>query len=129
VATHDEIRAIALKFPGAEETADRFGFHVPLKVKGQTKYKGFAWAWLERVDPKKGRVPNNNVLAIRTPSLEAKELILASDPIKFFTEPHYNGYPAVLVRIAEATKEDFEDLLLEAWRCTASKDLLSKYAD
>ena len=27
-------------------------------------------------------------------------MLIASDPEKFFTEPHYNGFPAVLVRLA-----------------------------
>lgn len=116
MATHDDVRRICAKLPGATEgTGDRFAFGV--MVKG--KHKGFLWSWAERVDPKKARVVNDGVLAIRLPNLTAKELILASDPEKYFTEPHYDGYPAVLVRLDRATPEDLEDLILEAWRTMA----------
>jgi hypothetical protein len=45
----------------------------------------------ERIDPKKPRVPNPEVLAVRVASLAEKEELLAADPEKFFTEPRYNG--------------------------------------
>jgi hypothetical protein len=122
MTTLDDIRRICSTLPGAEEAlGDRFSFHVVVKGKP----KGFIWSWAERVDPKKGRVPNNRVLAVRTPNLDAKDLILASDSEKFFTEPHYNGYPAVLVRLDAVEPEDLEDLILEAWRTKATPALLS----
>jgi hypothetical protein len=43
------------------------------------------------------------------------------DTSKFFTEPHYSGYPAVLVRLDAVDEDELEDLLIEAWRCQASK--------
>ncbi len=67
-------------------------------------------------------------MAILVPSLSAKEVLLASfGPSAVFTEPHYNGYPAVLVRLSEISVEDLEDLVIEAWRCKAPKDLLEEY--
>lgn len=89
--------------------------------------KGFCWSWAERVDPKKARVVNDDVLAVSVPNLEAKEVLLASDPVKFFTEPHYNGYPAVLVRLEAIPTEELEDLLLEAWRTKAPKALQQEF--
>jgi hypothetical protein len=94
-------------------------------VKG--KQKGFCWSWLERVHPKKARVPNERFLAVRVPNLSAKEIILGSDDQKFFTEDHYNGYPAVLVRLDEIAAGELEDYLIEAWRCVAPKDLLVEF--
>jgi hypothetical protein len=79
--------------------------------------------WLERLEPKKARVPNPGVLAVRVANNAQKDLILASDSRKFFTEPHYNGFPAVLVRLKEATVADLRVLLEEAWRCQAPKEL------
>jgi hypothetical protein len=46
---------------------------------------------------------------------------LALDSKKFFTEPHYNGFPAVLVRLAEVTARELRPLITEAWRCQAPK--------
>ena len=61
--------------------------------------------------------------AIRVANNAQKDLIVASDPRKFFTEQHYNGYPAVLVRLKEVTVADLRVLLEEAWRCQAPKEL------
>jgi len=55
-----------------------------------------------------------------------KDLILSSDRRKFFTEQHYNGYPAILVRLKEVTVADLRVLLEEAWRCRAPKALLAE---
>lgn len=123
MATQDDVRKFASSLPGAVEGKGRFSFDV--EVKG--KLKGFVWSWAERVDPKKARVVNDDVLAVRVPGLVAKEMLLESDSAKFFTEPHYNGYPAVLVRLAEIGADELNDLVLEAWRCLASRDLQARY--
>lgn len=112
MATLDDLRRIALALPGCVEAEDGMAFSV--EVKG--KPKGFAWAWNERVDPKKARVRNPGVFAVRVPGLTAKDTLIESDPEKFFTEPHYNGYPAVLVRLDAVSVEELEDAVVEAWR-------------
>ena len=119
MATQADVRRIALTLPGAEEGKDRFGFFVMDKGKP----KGFAWVWHERIEPKKARVPNKDVLAVRVANNAQKDLIIASDSRKFFTEPHYNGFPAILVRLKEVTLADLRVLLEEAWRCQAPKAL------
>ena len=60
-------------------------------------------------------MPQPDVIAVRVASLAEKERILASDQRKFFTEPHYNGFPAVLVNLPAVTTE-LEPLIKEAWR-------------
>jgi len=52
-----------------------------------------------------------------------KEFLLASDPERFFTEAHYNGYPAVLVRLPKVTARELRSIITEAWRCQTPKDL------
>jgi hypothetical protein len=102
MATQADVRRIALSLPGVEEEPNLFAFGI--RKKG--KLKGFVWVWMERVDPKKPRVPQPKVIAVRVASLDDKEFLLGLDPEKFFTEPHYNGFPAVLVRLpAVATRE------------------------
>ena len=113
MATQDDVRRLCLKLPGVTESEVGFAFGV--NVKG--KHRGFCWTWNERVDPKKPKVPNPGVLAIRVESLSAKDILLESDPEKFFTEPHYNGFPAILVRLAAIEADALEDLLIEGWRC------------
>lgn len=120
MATQADVRRIALSLPGAEQGKDRFVFF----VRDKGKPKGFAWVWLERHEGQKARVPNPGVLAVRVTNNAQKDLILTSNPRKFFTEGHYNGYPAILVRLKEVTAADLRVLLEEAWRCRAPKDLL-----
>lgn len=90
------------------------------------KLKGFAWAWNERIEPKKPRVPNPEVLAVRVASLAEKEALLAADPEKFFTEPHYNGFPAVLVRLPSIDAGELAELITDAWRCQAPRTLAAE---
>ncbi len=116
MATPSDVRRIALTLPGTEEAKGRFAFSVPNKG----KQKGYAWVWLERVDPKKARVPNPRVLAVRVANLEQKDALLAAEPKKFFTEPHYNGYAAILVRLSEVKVSELRPLLEDAWRCASS---------
>ena len=63
------------------------------------------------------------------PNRGEKELLLASDPEgeKFFTEPHYNGFPAVLVRLAAVDVDELAELVIDAWRCQAPKKLVKEY--
>jgi hypothetical protein len=121
MATQADVRRIAVKLPGTEETKDRFGF----AVRNKGKLKGYVWVWLERIHPKKARVPQPKVIAVRTASLDDKEFLLGLDSEKFFTEPHYNGYPAVLVRLPAVTARELEPIIAEAWRCQAPKELVA----
>jgi len=123
MANQDDVRRIAMALPGATESKDRFAFSVDHKGKP----KGFVWVWLERTDPKKARVPQPNVLAVRMADQTDKAALLAADPEKFFTEPHYNGYPAVLVRLPKVTKAELRQVITEAWRCLAPKPVVTTY--
>lgn len=118
MADQDDVRRIALSLPGAVEEPDRFAF----SVLNRGKQKPFAWVWMERVTPKKPRIPNTEVLVVRVPNAAEKQTLLAADPVKFFTEPHYNGFPAVLVRLDAVDPEELRELLTEAWRCQAPRE-------
>ena len=115
MATQADVRRIAMSLPGTEEENGRFAFG----IRKQEKLKGYAWVWLERVVEKKPRVPNPAVLAVRVDSLATKDMMIAAEPAKFFTEPHYNGYPAVLVRLAAVRVPELRQLLADAWKCQA----------
>jgi hypothetical protein len=75
------------------------------------------------VVPRKPRVPRPEVLVVRVPGQGEKEMLLASDPAKFFTEPHYNGFPAVLVRLDAVDLDELRELITDAWRCQAPREL------
>jgi hypothetical protein len=119
MATQADVRRIALSLPETEETPDRFAF----SVRNKGKLKGFVWVWMERVTPRKPRVPQPAVIAVRVASLYDKDFLLGVDPAKFFTEPHYDGFPAVLVRLPAVTARELRPIITEAWRCQAPKEL------
>lgn len=119
MATRADVRRIALALPETEETPNHFAF----SVRNKGKLKGFVWVWMERVHPKKALVPEPKVIAARVANLDDKEILLALDPEKFFTEPHYKGFPAVLVRLPSVTVGELRPIITEAWRCQAPKDL------
>lgn len=119
MTTQADVRRIALSLPGTEKAPDRFAF----SVRNKGKLKGFVWVWMERVAPKKARVPQPSVIAVRVANLFDKDFLLGLDPAKFFTEPHYDGFPAVLVRLPAVTARELRAIITEAWRCQAPKDL------
>jgi len=108
--------------PETEEGDGHFAF----SVRNKPKPKGFAWVWMERVNPKKPRVANPGVLAVRVASVAVRDAMIAAEPAKFFTEPHYSGFPAVLVRLDAVTSTDLRILLAEGWRCMAPRQLLDR---
>jgi hypothetical protein len=115
MANQADVRRIALSLPGAREGKDRFAFG----VENKGRQKGFAWVWVERVEPRKPRVPRPDVLAVRVRDQAEKASLLAGDPEIFFTEPHYNGFPAVLVRLPAVTPAQLRSLIVAAWRSQA----------
>ena len=119
MATQADVRRIALSLPATEETPGHFAF----SVRNKGKLKGFVWVWMERVTPKKARVPQPKVIAVRVANLVDKDLLLTFDREKFFTEPHYDGFPAVLVRLNAVTARELKPIITEAWRCQAPKEL------
>ena len=114
MATLDDVRRICLGLEGTKSGEDGQAFSVLIKGKP----KGYVWVWRERIDPKKPKVPNLGVVAVRVADASTKEILLGIDPEKIFTEPHYNGYPAVLVRLATIEMSELEDLLIEGWKAT-----------
>jgi hypothetical protein len=122
MATQADVRRIASALPDTSEGSGQFAF----SVRNGKKDNGFAWVWMERVDPKKPRVANPRVLAVRVTDEGEKQALIASNPDAFFTEPHYNGFPAVLVRLAEVGRSELRELLTDAWRCQAPRKLVAE---
>ena len=88
--------------------------------------KVFCWHRSPRpdaVDPATGE-RLEDVLVFRVDSLDEKDLVLGDDRGIFFTTPHWNGYPAVLMRIPELARIDrgeLRELVIEAWLSRAPK--------
>jgi hypothetical protein len=117
MASFDDVRRISGMLPGATE-ADDGAWRVAGKL--------FAWPWLERSTPGRPRVANPNVLVVRVADELEKQSLIQLDPNVFFTEPHYDGYAAVLVRLAPVDTELLERLLTDSWRLRAPRALLDR---
>lgn len=124
MADREDVRRIALALPGTTEAEEHFAF----SVLSGGKQKGFVWAWNERVHPKKPKVPSEIVVGIRVSGEEEKQALLATGEEKFFTEPHYNGYPAILVRLPLIEPDELEELIVDGWRCQAPKALVKAWS-
>jgi hypothetical protein len=71
-----------------------------------------------------------DVLMFRVADQDEKDLLLADDRGLFFTTPHFNGYPAVLVRIPtleQMSREELRDLVVDAWMSRAQKRVAKKW--
>ena len=115
MATLDDARRIAAALPQATSDPDGFAYRVDGKL--------FTWIWLERVQPKRPRVPNPEVIAVRVADETEKQAMLGLDPGIFFTEPHYDGYPAVLIRLPAIDEPLLEKVIADAWRLRAPRHL------
>lgn len=112
-----EVHRIALSLPHATQDGSKIRYLVD-------GGKAFAWTWKKRIEPKRPRIEQLDVFAVRVANEEEKQVLIASDPAKFFTEPHYNGYPAILVRLDAVDPGMLEKLLRDAWRIRAPKRLV-----
>jgi hypothetical protein len=123
--TWDDVRRIALALP---ETDERL-------VRGlrQWRVRDRLFVWerpLRRADLEAlgDAAPDGPILGARVEHLVAKEALLADAPDLFFTTPHFDGYPAVLVRLDRIAREGLEEVVTEAWLARAPKRLAAQLA-
>jgi hypothetical protein len=71
--------------------------------------------------------PEGDILAVRVSDEGVKFALIADEPAIYFTTPHFDGYPAVLVRLAEIEVRGLEELITEAWLTQAPKKLVEEF--
>jgi len=59
--------------------------------------------------------PEGPILAVSVSHLGEKEAVLAANPQAFFTIPHFDGYPAVLIRLNCVSKKALKEALIDGW--------------
>jgi hypothetical protein len=124
MATWDDVRRIALTLPGTNERASRGHAHWFVDA------KGFVW---ER--PLRGPdlaalgadAPDGPILGARVADEGVKAALIAAEPAVYFTTPHFDGYPAVLVQLERIGAEELRELVTEAWLCRAPKRLTKDF--
>jgi hypothetical protein len=124
MATWDDVERIALALPETEEGISWGTRH--WKVRG----KGFVWERPLRKSDLKAlgdAAPEGPILGARVEHLVAKEALLADPSGLFFTIPHFDGYPAVLVLLEKIDLEGLDEVIVEAWLARAPKRLAEDY--
>ena len=126
MATWDDVRRLALALPETHERASR-----DLR-QWLVRSKLFVWQRpLRRADLEAlgADAPTGPILGARVEHVGAKEALLADDPEVFFTTPHFDGYPAILVRLDRIGEDDLDEVVTEAWLTRAPKRLVKAYLD
>jgi hypothetical protein len=126
MASWDDVRRIALELPETSEGISR-----DLR-QWRVRDKGFVWERpLRRADLEAlgDDAPDGPILGARVEHLVAKEALLADDPSVYFTTPHFDGFPAILVRLDRIGLEDLREVIVEAWLARAPKRLAQAYLD
>jgi hypothetical protein len=96
----------------------------------RVKDKLFVWERpLRRADREAlgAYAPEGPILGARVEHLVAKEALLADESGVFFTTPHFDGYPIVLVRLDQIGPDDLREVIVEAWLVRAPKRLVEDY--
>jgi len=113
MATEKDVQRIALSLP---ETIAKTMYNTPAYY---VKNKAFL-----RI-----RSEAEGGLVVWVSDLGEKEALLLSDPKKFFTTPHYDGHPTVLVNLKAVGAKELRELISDSWRIRAPKRVLQQYGD
>jgi len=70
---------------------------------------------------------NPDALVMRVIDLADRDALLKGQPDVFFITPHYQGYPAVLVRLEAVEREMLAELVEDAWRIQAAKRVVAAF--
>jgi hypothetical protein len=112
MATEDDVRRIALSLPECHERPSYGtpGFRVADRLFARLRDDGES-------------------LVVWVADEGEKRALVASEPEKYFTTPHYDGHPSVLVRCSVVSEGELTELLAEAWRLRAPVRVLRQYGD
>ena len=124
MATWDDVRRIALALPDTSEGESR----------GTPRWlvhgKGFVWDRPLRASDLAAlgdAAPDGPILGVRVADTGVKAALLAEDPDVCFTTPHFDGYPAILVRLERIEAAELTELITEAWLVKAPKRLAKEF--
>ena len=129
MASWEDVAALALALPDVAEE--------PSYGERAWKVRKKTFAWERPLRPKEvealggfepeGEAPSGEILGVRVADEEAKQALLSGEPEIYFTTSHFDGYPAVLIRLARIGRQELAELLTEAWLVQAPKRLAADF--
>ncbi|HWH92829.1 MAG TPA: MmcQ/YjbR family DNA-binding protein [Baekduia sp.] len=124
MATWDDVRALALALPETTEAISREQRH------WRVKDKLFVWERPLRKSDLAAlgdAAPDGPILGARVEHEGAKRALIETDPDIYFTTPHFDGYPAILVRLDAIAADELAEVITEAWLNRAPKRLVQAF--
>jgi hypothetical protein len=124
MATWEDVRRLALALPETDERESRGA------RQWRVKDKLFVWERPLRgtdIEALGDAAPEGPILGARVEHLGAKEALLADDSGVYFTTPHFDGYPAILIQLDLISVAELEEVTVEAWLARAPKRLVDAY--
>jgi hypothetical protein len=110
MATVDDVRRVALSLPATSEK--------PYNRRPSFRVRSTLFIRVHE---------QPDALYVSCAGLGERDELLAADPEKFFITPHYDNYPAVLVRLGAVAVDELTELITEAWRLCAPTKLLAAW--
>src|SRR3954464_12570282 len=126
MATWDDVRRIALALP---ETSERLSRDKPQWRVKDKLFVGERPLRRSDLEALGDAAPAGPILGARVEHLMAKEALLADPSGVFFTTPHFDGHPIILVRLDDIELEDLQETIVEAWLARAPPRLVKAYLD
>jgi hypothetical protein len=121
MATWEDVRRIALALP---ETGEKLSWGTP-----QWHVRGKGFVWDRPLRKSDGLAEPGPILGVRVADEGVKQALIADDPAVFFTIPHFDGYPAVLLRLDRIGVPELDEVITEAWLLKAPKKLAREFLD
>jgi hypothetical protein len=121
MADADDVRRFALALPHVIEIdSDGFDFRVA--------NKGFVWSYPERRPGERRRI-RTDIAVLFVGDEAEKQALLLGEPERFFTTPAYDGWPLVMLWLAEVDTTRLRELVTDAWRMRAPGELVGDLDD
>lgn len=124
MATWDDVRRIVGRLPETDEVTSRRDLSWRVRGKGVVWERPLRKSDLAALGE---AAPHGPILGAHVPDEGVKLALCADRPDVYFTTPHFNGYPAVLVRLDAIENDELEELITEAWLAKAPKRLATQF--
>ena len=118
VVDADDVRRVAMSLPYVVEIdSDGFDFRVG--------NRGFVWSYPEYV-PGRRRMIRTDIAVLYVGDEAEKQALLLGEPARFFTNPGYDGFPLVMLRLETVDAARLAELITDAWRMRAPDELAAE---